>query len=217
MIAANFGRTKNNESKQRKAIAEYVELCGYKNGGDRKSECQNDTLKLSLDEIASQLGISRKTLNRALSIERNLTDSMKELLDTGAITKTLASDVIATLSKEEQEKLIESMDATKQITKKEVQKYIDKIKKLENTPKINSVDITALDNIKQQLQNKEQELQNSKNDYRALYSNYQNKDRELNQLKEKIKKEEENSPSGSTTGQQRKFIKNLCYMSFGGI
>lgn len=34
-------------------------------------------------------------------IERNLTDSMKELLDTGVITKTLAFDVIASLSEKE--------------------------------------------------------------------------------------------------------------------
>lgn len=154
-----------------------MELCGYKYGGDRKSRDHNGPLKkLSLDEIAAQLEISKTNLKRAIKIERDLTDSMKELLDTGAITKTLASDVIATLSKEEQEKLIESMDATKQITKKEVQKYIDKIKELENAPKVNSVDTTALDNAKRQLQDKEQELQDYKNDYKILYSNYQNKD-----------------------------------------
>ena len=35
--------------------------------------------KLTLDEIAHQLGTSKTNLKRALSIERNLTDSMKEL------------------------------------------------------------------------------------------------------------------------------------------
>ena len=49
---------------------------------------------MSLDEIASQLGTSKTNLKRALSIERNLTESMKELLDTGVITKTLAADTI---------------------------------------------------------------------------------------------------------------------------
>ena len=80
LLAANFGRSKNNESKQRKVAVEYVKLCGYKQGGDRKSNCQNGALKLS--EIASQLGTSERNLQRALSIERNLTDSMKELLET---------------------------------------------------------------------------------------------------------------------------------------
>ena len=46
--------------------------------------------------------MSTTNLKRALRIERNLTDSIKELLDTGEITKTFpyktfASDTIATL------------------------------------------------------------------------------------------------------------------------
>ncbi len=44
--------------------------------------------------------MSKRNLQRALRIERNLTDSMKELLDTGEITKTFASDTIASFSKE---------------------------------------------------------------------------------------------------------------------
>lgn len=42
--------------------------------------------------------MSKRNLQRALRIERNLTDSMKELLDTGEITKTFASDTIVSLS-----------------------------------------------------------------------------------------------------------------------
>lgn len=69
---------------------------------------------LSLDEIAKQLGTSKTNLKRALSIERNLTDSTKELLDTGVITKTLAADTIASLSDEEQEELISKLDESRQ-------------------------------------------------------------------------------------------------------
>ena len=58
-----------------------VRLCGYKNGEigrNHSQQCQNGTPeKLTLDEIASQLGTSKRDLQRALSIERNLTDSMK--------------------------------------------------------------------------------------------------------------------------------------------
>ena len=86
---ARFNRVINSN----KVALEYVRLCGYKQGGDRKSNCQNGTLKLA--DIAKQLGTSERNLQRALSIERNLTDSMKELLDTGVITKTFAADTIA--------------------------------------------------------------------------------------------------------------------------
>ena len=53
----------------------------------------------SLEEIAKELNMSKTSLKRALRIERNLTDSMKKLLDTGEITKTFASDTIASLIK----------------------------------------------------------------------------------------------------------------------
>lgn len=78
LISNNFGRRKNNPDKQRKVADEYVRLCGYKPGNNQWSD-QNG---LTLDEIAKQLGTSKTNLKRALRIERNLTDSMKELLDT---------------------------------------------------------------------------------------------------------------------------------------
>lgn len=90
---ARYNRVMNSddEAKQRKVAVEYVKLCGYKNGemgNGRKKECQVGAL-LSLDEIASQLGTSKRNLQRALTIERNLTESMKQLLDDGVISKTV--------------------------------------------------------------------------------------------------------------------------------
>lgn len=73
-------------AKQRKVAVEYVRLCGYKNGEIGRNHFQDShngkAEKMTLDEIATQLGTSKTNLKRALSIERNLTDSMKELLDT---------------------------------------------------------------------------------------------------------------------------------------
>lgn len=133
LIAANFGRSKNSEAKKRKAITDYVELCGVGHGGDRRSRGQIGLLnqKLTLSQIAEQLGISEKNLKRVLSIERNLTDSMKELLDTGVISRTLAADCIASMTPEEQEELVSTLDATKKYTAQEVKPYIEKIQKLE--------------------------------------------------------------------------------------
>lgn len=67
-------------------------------------------MKLTLDQIADQLGTSKTNLTRDLTIERNLTEPMKQLLDDGVISKTVASDLIASLSKEKQEELISSME-----------------------------------------------------------------------------------------------------------
>lgn len=82
LISNNFGRRKNSPEKDRKALETYVTLRGYKNGGDRQAQCQSGTM-LTLEQIAKELNMSKRNLQRALSIERNLTDSMKELLDDG--------------------------------------------------------------------------------------------------------------------------------------
>lgn len=79
LLAANFQRPKNSEAKQRKVADEYVRLCGYKNGGNRKAQAQNGHV-LTLDEIAKQLGTSKTNLKRVLTIERNLTGSMKGII-----------------------------------------------------------------------------------------------------------------------------------------
>lgn len=76
LISNNFGRRKNDPAKDRKALETYVELRGYKHGGNRKSRDQFGLL--NLDEIAKELNMSKTSLKRALRIERNLTDSMKE-------------------------------------------------------------------------------------------------------------------------------------------
>ena len=85
LLAANFQRPKNSEAKQRKVADEYVRLCGYKNGEIGRNHSQDfqngKAEKMTLEEIAKQLGTSKTNLTRALRIERNLTDAMKELTD----------------------------------------------------------------------------------------------------------------------------------------
>lgn len=64
---------------------------------------------------------------------------MKELLDTGEITKTFAADTIASLLEDEQEELLKKLDIAQKITKIEVQQYIDKIKQLNPIKKENDI------------------------------------------------------------------------------
>lgn len=74
----------------RKVAVEYVELCGMKEGRPKHSDNRN---VLSLEEIAKQLGTSKSTLTDLLAIERKLTPEVKELIDTGIISKTSASKI----------------------------------------------------------------------------------------------------------------------------
>lgn len=89
LISNNFGRRKNDPAKDRKALETYVSLRGYKQGEIGRNHLQKDQNGLSekstLSEIAKELNMSTTNLKCVLRIERNLTDSMKELLDTGEI------------------------------------------------------------------------------------------------------------------------------------
>ena len=197
LLAANFGRSKNDDAKQRKVAVEYVRLCGYGHGEIGKNHSQNsqneNSEKLTLEEIAKRLGTSKANLTRALSIERNLTESMKELLDTGVISKTVASDVITSLSKDEQEELIKSMDITQKITQKQVQQYINEIKQLKENPPIPS-----------DYNSTKRELLDYKNDYNNLKSQFIEKVLELQELRKQI----ENMKVTEPTEQYNKKLKD---------
>lgn len=134
LLAANFGRTKNDESKQRKVAVEYVNLCGLKHGDTKTQRSSIVDNRLSLSEIAKQLGTSETSLKELLLIERKLTPEIKELIDNGTITKTTASKVLTKLSPSEQEDLITTYgkDIIQGATQKQVQEYIDKLKEKDN-------------------------------------------------------------------------------------
>lgn len=198
LISNNFGRRKNDPSKDRKALEMYVSLRGYKNGGDRQAQCQNGTV-LSLDEIAQELKMSKRNLQRALRIERNLTDSMKELLDTGEITKTFAADTIASLSIEEQEELIFKLDATKRITQSQMQKYIDEIKELKSNPPLPA-----------DYESTKRQLQDYKKDYTYLQNQFNEKVSELQSLRKQIQAEKDNSPAQQYTKKMQDSVLLFC-------
>lgn len=190
LISNNFGRRENNPEKDRKALVTYVELKGYRNGelgNGRKKEDQNGLPKLTLDEIAQELNISKTNLKRALSIERNLTDSMKELLDTGVITKTLASDTITSLSEKEQEELISKLDVTQKYTQKQIQKYINEMKSNEKENKNSETEkISNLKTENERLENENKILEAQKKISDDLANQYKSQSEEYMEVKKKL-------------------------------
>ena len=79
LLFYNFDRRKNNPAKNRKELETYVELKGYKNGEHGDKLCQNGTAKSTLDEIAKELNMSKRNLQRALRIEHNLETLKKSM------------------------------------------------------------------------------------------------------------------------------------------
>lgn len=130
LIAANFGRIKNNTVKQARVFQEYARLCGIKRGGDRKSKDAQHTL-ITLDDMAKELGVSTAYLKEI----KRLNDLLPELQDViadGRISAKTGSQLIAKLSEEDQIALLEKLPAAKKLTQSQVQQYIDQIKGLEH-------------------------------------------------------------------------------------
>ena len=214
LLAANFGRTKNDDAKQRKIATEYVALCGYKNGGDRMAQCENRTL-LTQSEIALQLGVSERTLKEMLSIERKLTPEIKELLDTGVFTKTTASKILTKLSPDEQKELAKLLPVDTALTQDQVNTYVEKIKSQENQIAGYETKMKRVDELKAKIHLLETELANRPTetievkpadyddlvklncerakDNQQLRSELDAKHKELSTLKEQIRIEKEQS------------------------
>jgi hypothetical protein len=135
LLAANFGRHKNDDKKQRKVADEYAKLRGNKRGTNQHSRnSQIGRTTLTQDEIAKELGIAVSELNRMLAIERKLTPEIKQMLDDGIFTKNTAAQVITKLSKDEQTELITvyGSEIIKGITATQMQTLVDKVKHLES-------------------------------------------------------------------------------------
>ena len=116
-----------------KRIKELERLYGIRNGSTSFQGNQYEVVtnksevpKKTQEQLAAQMGISVDTLQN-YKILSEMIPELEELLDTGVVTKTTALAIIKELSEKEQEDLISSIDTTKKITQKQVQKYIKNV------------------------------------------------------------------------------------------
>jgi len=107
LIGANFGRLSNNPTKMRKAIAEYWDLVGLKDGQRKDYQLGKDCLpKLTQKEIADELGISERDLRNILTLNKNLIPELQQAMDKGFISKTAALGICGKLDFLEQQELL---------------------------------------------------------------------------------------------------------------
>lgn len=156
-----------------KRIKELERIYGIEHGGDRHQGEKNSSCKKQ-SELAFDMNMDVRTLQN-YKLLANMIPELDELVDTGIVTKTTALAIMKNLSSEEQEQLVTSLDTTKKITQREVQKYIDKINQLEtDNPEI------------KRLENKISELQTEKTILeRKVKLNQEDSDR-FNKLKSDI-------------------------------
>ena len=128
LIAANFGRAKNDPVKQGKWIVEYEKLKGIRSGqgGDRRSE-EGQGSKVSQEDIARELGVDTSTI-RNLKRLTTLHPDIQQLISEGCINATTGFKLISKLSIEEQEELVSALPVAEKLSGKQVQGYIDQLK-----------------------------------------------------------------------------------------
>lgn len=107
---------------------------------------------------------------------------LEALIDTGIVTKDTALAIMNNLSENEQTELISKLDVTRKYTQQQMQKYIDEIRELKsNPPKPEDYDSTK------------KELQDYKFDYKQLKIQFDEKVKELQDLRKQIEIMNDNS------------------------
>lgn len=173
-------------------IKELERIYGIKQGGsgfygnrhtENNLETPNNSETLKTQEqLAKEMGFSVDTLNNYKKLTEMIPE-LEDLVDTGIVTSTTALAIMRNLSEEEQLEMILSLDTTKKITQKQVQRYIDEIRELKsNPPKPSDYDSTK------------KELEDYKFDYKQLKSQFDEKVKELQSLRKQIEIMNNNTP-----------------------
>ena len=200
-----------------KRIKELERIYGIKEG--RPEKLPNNSVVKSQSDIATQMGISVDTLQN-YKLLADMIPELSDLVDTGIVTKTTALAIMKELSEEEQIELIDSLDTTRKITGREIQEYIDKNKELETANqekenrinklngKINDLD-SKVEDLERELEDRPEkitrvipedyektksDLSAAQVDYKFLEKQYNAKVKELNELKDQIRAENEKLP-----------------------
>ena len=125
LIASNFGRMKNDPVKQARLIREYERLAGVQRGGDRTK--RNNFASKSQADIAKELGVTPKTLQNLKKLN-DLDPALQDLISEGKLTPTTGFTLISRLTKDEQLKLITSLDITQKYTQAAIESKIAQIR-----------------------------------------------------------------------------------------
>lgn len=164
-------------------IKELERIYGVRDGSSGKCSLEPNKSVPKQKELAEMFGMSVDTLQN-YKLLADMIPEIEDLLDTGIVTKTTTLAILKNLSEQEQLELISSLDTTKKITQNQMQKYIEEIRELRaNPPKPSDYDYTK------------RMLQQEQSDRRRLSNELQSKNKEVQELKRKIEKIEEETPT----------------------
>lgn len=130
LIAANFGRMKNDPVKQGRWIAEYERLRGVRRGNNQHTSLRNNFASISQEDIAAELGVDSRTLQNLKRLN-SLLPELQDIISEGRISATTGFKLVARLSKDEQHELLNLLPEAQRFTQSQVQEYVDQIRGLE--------------------------------------------------------------------------------------
>ena len=102
-------------------IRELEKIYGIREGSSGKVRTDNVGSNFTQQDLAEKLGISVDTLNNAKKLT-TLPSEIQDLIEQGTISPSTASRLIAKLTSEQQEQLIQSLPITEKLTQKQVQR-----------------------------------------------------------------------------------------------
>jgi ParB/RepB/Spo0J family partition protein len=127
LLAANFGRFKNNPIKQAKFIEEYEKQCGVRQGSAGNAD-PNNSGGITQKDVAKQFGISDDQLRNYKKLLTLIPD-LQDMVETDKLSATTAYKVYAKLSPDEQKKLLLDLGVEKisKMTKSQAESEVEKL------------------------------------------------------------------------------------------
>lgn len=201
------GTIGDDEIKVGRRIKKLEELYGIQNGGDRKSEKirpnnvgSDSNIPHTQEELAKMMGIDNMESYRQAKKLESLPQEIKDLVEAGNISASTASRLIARLSPEEQEQLVQMLPAAEKFTQKQIAEYIEQIRDLKQQLSVKDQELANAhdenedlhkqlenqevrvetravipddyDTLKSKVENYEKKLQSQHNEYRKLFDDY---------------------------------------------
>ena len=180
-----------------KRIKELERIYGIERGNNQYGYEKNSHPKTQ-EQLAADMNMDVRTLQN-YKMMAEMIPELEDLMDTGIVTKTTALAMMKNLSPKEQEELISSLDTTKRITQKEMQKYIDEIHSLKaNPPKPSDYDSTK------------RQLEDYKKDYSNLHSQFEDKVKELQDLRKQMENIKRDDPSEQYAKKLQNSVLTFC-------
>ena len=190
------------------------------NGGDRKSERHNVTLKTESD-LAEELGTTRRQLQRYKKLTELIPD-LQDAVQTGKISATNASAILAKLPKEQQMQIAEQIvGADGKVSKRELEFYKNRVKELtakndelsNRKPEVVERVVTVeSEETKRKLRQAERDARAYRQDYEKAKQEVVNQRNENLKLQDELQKAIEQTEQGKFEG---KLVENAVFFVSG--